>query len=84
MTSDGAATGVGAPGHRLDAGEVVPLSELIAFALELGWDALVAAKPGRQILVLSHDDRIEIYRGFAGRSLVRQLIALGDWQRVDR
>jgi hypothetical protein len=72
------------PGHRFDAGEAERLSEAIAFALTLGWDAMVAAKPGRQLLFLSHDDRLEIYRDFGGGALVRGLIALGDWRRAVR
>ena len=51
------------------------------FALELGRDALVAAKPRGQLLFLSHDDRLEIYRGFDGRVLARQLTGLGYWHR---
>jgi len=73
-----------APGHRFDAGEAERLSEVIAFALTLGWDARVAAKPGRQLLFLSHDDRLEIYRGFGDGALVRELIALGDCRHADR
>jgi len=73
-----------APGHRFETGEVEHLSSTIAFALELGWDALVAVKPGRQLLFLSHDDRLEIYRGFGAGALVRELIALGDWRRAAR
>jgi hypothetical protein len=53
------------------------LSQVLESALELGWDALVAAKPGRQLLFLSHDDRMEIYRGFEWRMLAEKLIALG-------
>ncbi|WP_315813596.1 hypothetical protein [Bradyrhizobium sp. SZCCHNR2028] len=73
-----------APGHRFEAGEVALLSELIAFALDLGWDAVLTAKPGRQLPVLSHDDRLEIHRGFGGGALVRQLIAIDGWQRAER
>ncbi|HEU0149935.1 MAG TPA: hypothetical protein VFR21_24030 [Bradyrhizobium sp.] len=60
------------------------MSEAIAFALTLGWDVMVAAKPGRQLLFLSHDDRLELYRGFGGGALVRGLIALGESRRADR
>ena len=70
-----------APGHRVGPHEVEQLSEVIAFALELGWDALVAARPGRQLLFLSHDDRLEIYRGFKSGLLIRQLMGLGYWHR---
>jgi hypothetical protein len=70
-----------APGHQFKSHEARQLSEAIAFSLELGWDALLAAKPRRQLMVLSHDDRIEIYRGFQRRLLADQLIALGYWYR---
>jgi hypothetical protein len=70
-----------APGHRFEPHEAERLSEVINFALQLGWDALVAAKPRRQLLLLSHDDRMEIYRGFERRLLGEKLIALGHWHR---
>jgi hypothetical protein len=73
-----------APGHRFEPTEVEQLAKTVEFALELGWDALVAAKPGRHLLFLSHDDRLEIYRGFSGGLLVRQLTGLGYWRRADR
>ena len=69
-----------APGHRFERGEGGNLSKVTAFALHLGWDALLAAKPGRQLLFLSHDDRMEIYRGFERRWLAEKLIALGYWR----
>jgi hypothetical protein len=69
-----------APGHQFEPREVGQLSKAIEFALQLGWDALVAAEPGRQLLLLSHDDRIEIYRGFDRRSLAEKLIRLGYWR----
>jgi hypothetical protein len=70
-----------APGHQFEPGEAEELSKVIEFALQLGWDALVAAEPGRQLLLLSHDDRIEIYRGFEWPSLAEKLIRLGYWRR---
>lgn len=69
------------PGHQFGPHEAERLSKAIAFALDLGWDALVAAKPKRQLLLLSHDDRMEIYRGFEGRLLADKLIGLGYWHR---
>ncbi|CCE10198.1 hypothetical protein BRAS3843_410027 [Bradyrhizobium sp. STM 3843] len=72
-----------APGHVFEPGNLERFSRTIAFALELGWDALVSAKPGRQLLFLSHDDRLEIYRGFGGGLLCRELIKLGGWRRAD-
>jgi hypothetical protein len=70
-----------APGHQFEAHEVGYFLEAVEFALQLGWDALVAAKPRRQLLLLSHDDRMEIYRGFERRLLAENLIALGYWYR---
>lgn len=70
-----------APGHQFGSHEAEHLSRAIAFALQLSWDALVAAKPGRHLLLLSHDDRMEIYRGFKGRLLAKKLIGLGYWHR---
>ena len=71
-----------APGHRFAPHDIEQFSETITFALELGWDALVAAKPGRQLALLSHDDRLELYRGFGSGLLVRQLVDLGYWTRA--
>ena len=73
-----------APGHLFERGEGNDLSQVIAFALHLGWDALLGATPGRQLLLLSHDDRLGIYRGFARRRLAEELIALGYWRRATR
>jgi hypothetical protein len=70
-----------APMHRFEPHEAAQLSEVIGFALQFGWDALLAAKPGRQLMLMSHDDRIEIHRGFEWRALADKLIALGYWQR---
>lgn len=68
-----------APAQQFKSDEARHLSLAIAFALELGWDALLAAKPDRQLLFLSHDDRIEVYRGFSSRLLAQRLVALGYW-----
>jgi len=38
-------------------------------------------KAGRQLLLLSHNDRIEIYRGFDWRALAERLLVLGYWHR---
>jgi hypothetical protein len=70
-----------APGHQFAPHEVEHLSNSLEYALQLGWDALVAAKPKRQLLLRSHDDRMEIYRGFERRLLAEELIALGYWYR---
>jgi len=73
-----------APLHQFEPNETEHFAKTIEFALELGWDALLSAKPGRQLLSISHDDRLEVYRGFGGGSLVRQLTGLGYWHRADR
>jgi hypothetical protein len=73
-----------APVHRFEPNEVEQLSKTIEFSLELGWDALIVAKPGRQLAFVSHDDRLEIHRGFSGGLLVRQLTGLGYWRRAVR
>jgi hypothetical protein len=69
------------PGHSFARHDVAQLTEVFECALELGWDALVSATPGRQLLFLSHDDRMEIYRGFDRRRLADRLTALGYWHR---
>ena len=70
-----------APWHQFEHHESEQLSKVVEFALQLGWDAIVCAEPGRQLLLLSHDDRIEIYRGFEWRRLAEKLIAFGYWPR---
>jgi hypothetical protein len=69
-----------APGHQFEASEADQLVRVIASALELGWDALVAASPKQQLASLAHDDRMEIYRGFESSALSEKLVALGYWR----
>jgi hypothetical protein len=69
-----------APGHRFETGEQAHLVKVVELALLLGWDAIVAAVPGRQLAVLSHDDRMEIYRGFESMALSEKLVALRYWR----
>ncbi|MGJ5151346.1 hypothetical protein [Bradyrhizobium sp. SZCCHNRI1058] len=71
-----------APAHLFGGDEMALFAKAIEFALSLGWDAMVAAKPKRQLILLSHDYRIEIYHGFGGGALTRQLIGLG-WRMAD-
>jgi hypothetical protein len=52
--------------------------------LQFGDETIRAAKPGRQLAFLSHDDRLEIRRGFSGGLLVRQLTGLGYWRHAVR
>jgi hypothetical protein len=68
-----------APGHLFARGESEQFSRVIEFALILGWDALVGAKPGRNQVFLSHDDRVEVLAGFEARVLTKKLLALGYW-----
>jgi hypothetical protein len=65
------------PGHIFDGSDGVELVTCIAFALELHWDALLAARPGRNVLSLSHDERIEFHVGFKHRALATELEKLG-------
>jgi len=71
-----------APAHLFAGDEMALFAEAIEFALSLGWDAMVAARPKRQLILLSHDYRIGIYYGFGGGALTRQLIGLG-WRMAD-
>src|SRR5262249_24064937 len=71
-----------APGHQFEAWEGAQLARAFELALSIGWDAFVAATPKRQLAVLSHDDRMEICRGFDRRRLAERLIALGYWRRA--
>lgn len=68
-----------APGHLFEAQEAQHLTTALAFALRLGWDATLMVSPGRQLLLLSHDDRLEICRGFDRRALATTLIKLRYW-----
>ena len=68
-----------APGHLAESGEIEHLSRVIEFALILGWDAMVTAKPGRNLLFLSHDDRLDVMVGFEARTLAKKLLKLGYW-----
>lgn len=65
------------PGHECGHEESEELATLIAFALELGWDALLAVRPGRNVLWMSHDDRIDFHVGFKHRALTEALKKLG-------
>lgn len=71
-----------APVQQFGPDDIELLADTIEFALELGWDAIIGVKPGRQLLLLSHDDRVEIYRGFNVRELARQLEGLDYWRRA--
>lgn len=71
-----------APAHLFVGDEMALFAEAIEFALRLGWDAVVAAKPKRQLVLLSHDYRIDIYRGFGGGALTRKLVDAGCWRTI--
>jgi hypothetical protein len=68
------------PGHIAAKDGATELAKVIEFALILGWDAIVGAEPGRNRLLLSHDDRLEIYRCAKWRGLQKRLVQLGYWQ----
>jgi hypothetical protein len=68
-----------APGQVFSADESGALVEAIAFALQLGWDAWLAANRGNKLIVFSHDDRVEIHRGCVRANLQRDLLRLGCW-----
>jgi hypothetical protein len=66
-----------APMHMFGSGELDQLRQALVFAFELGWDAELLSRPGRCRLVLSHDDRMAIFRLPHKRRLEHQLKALG-------
>jgi hypothetical protein len=66
-----------APGHVFDAGETAPLADVIAWAILMGWDALLGAKPARSVVHLSHDDRITISSRTTPVRLIARLEKLG-------
>jgi hypothetical protein len=66
-----------APGHRFDAGERKAMCGIIELAITMGWDALIAAKPSKLIIHLSHDDRISIYARSRPSDLFDTLRSLG-------
>jgi hypothetical protein len=66
-----------APGHLFDAGEHSALAKVIEWAIYMGWDALIATKPNKAVIHLSHDDRITIYARSKPSELITRLTALG-------
>ena len=52
------------------------------FPLNLAGTLWSQPSPDDSLLFLSHDDCLEIYRGFSGGLLVRQLTGLGYWRRA--
>jgi hypothetical protein len=66
-----------APGHLFDARERETLAKVINRAIHMGWDALIAAKPNKAVIQLSHDDRITVYARSKPGELFAGLTALG-------
>ncbi|UPK07611.1 hypothetical protein [Bradyrhizobium sp. 170] len=66
-----------APGHFFDNGERDTLASVIEWAIHMGWDTLIAAKPNKAAIHLSHDDRITIYARSRPSELIARLTALG-------
>lgn len=69
-----------APGQQFAANESDALTDAIAFALCLGWDAWLDGNGGRKLIVFSHDDRVEVHRGCERTKLARDLLRLGYWR----
>jgi hypothetical protein len=66
-----------APGHLFDANERSELARLLELAIYMGWDTLVAARPAKVLVELSHDDRITIRARSRRRALIARLERLG-------
>jgi hypothetical protein len=66
-----------APGHMFEEGESELLAEVIEMAMEIGWNALVLAKPVRPVIQISHDDWIALHARGRPSALIRRLDALG-------
>jgi hypothetical protein len=49
-----------ARGHLIEFAERSKLAEMIGFAIHMGWDAIVVARPLRCVIALSHDDIITV------------------------
>lgn len=62
-----------APGHLFEAQGSAELAKLIERALHTGWDALIAATPGKGAVLLSHDDYIRICSRGTPDPLLRRL-----------
>lgn len=66
-----------APGHLLEANERSELARLLELAIYMGWDALVAARPAKVLVELSHHDRITIHARSRQKALIARLERLG-------
>ena len=66
-----------APGHLFEAHERPELARLLEMAIYMGWDALVASRPFKASLELSHDDRVTIHARTRQAALVAKLEQLG-------
>jgi hypothetical protein len=66
-----------APGHLFDANDRSELARLLELAIYMGWDTLVAARPTKVLVELSHDDRITIHARSRQMALIAKLERLG-------
>ena len=66
-----------APGHLFEGHEHAALAKLIEWALYMGWDAIIAATPGKGAVLLSHDDYIRLCSRGTPEALLRHLERLG-------
>ena len=66
-----------APGHLFELQERDLLAQVVAFAIRLGWDAYVAAKPNKFVLRVCRDDYLTIYSRSTPSGLLDDLRTLG-------
>jgi hypothetical protein len=66
-----------APAHVLEPGEQSELRRLLDFAIAIGWDTLVASRPAKVLLELSHHDRITVHARSRQPDLISALQRLG-------
>lgn len=66
-----------APGHVFERGEHHALTAVIQWAIYMSWDTLIASKPTKIMIYLSHDDRITILARSRPSALIADLTALG-------
>jgi hypothetical protein len=53
------------------------LAELVAGAMRMRWEALIAAKPNKFVLRLCHDDYLTVYARSTPSGIIHDLEKLG-------
>jgi hypothetical protein len=66
-----------APGHLFEPHEKLKLGQAIEFAIYMGWDAVLLARPLRCLITLSHDDLISVQSRHNVTALSDQLYPVG-------